>query len=1609
MNKHSHRLVFSRSLGLCIAVAETVTAAGKSASGERRRSGASTAIGIGMAIAALAAQAQGLPGGAALTGIAPRAGLANASTANASTASTLPTGGNIVKGAGSISVSGADMTVNQSTQRLVTDWQSFSIGAGNSVRFIQPSSSSVALNRVIGDNASTIFGSLTANGHVYLENANGVYFAPGAQVSVGGFLATTLQVDADQFMQGKLRLSGGSEASGTVDNAGSIVTSAGGSVVLAGPVVMNSGSITTPGGTTALVAGNAVTIDPTGSGLLSISVPVSAVNARLVQTGAITADGGAVQLAAAATDAALRTVMQVDGVIRARSIENHGGQILLSGGTSGNVLVSGELDVSGSAGAQGGTIKVLGSAVGLIGQARLDASGASGGGTVLVGGNRQGHGPEQNANNTYVGSGVVLDASATTKGDGGTVVVWADNTTSYAGQINARGGTQGGDGGQAEVSGKQTLNFAGGSDLSAPKGKTGGLLLDPSSITIGTTADLDGNGVFGDDVTSAGIGSNDFTPTTNSLITAATVGSLLATNSLSLAATNTITVNSAVTVAPGGSSTTLTLGAGNININAAMTLNNASLTTDSSSILIAGAVSSSKAISLTANFITIDSPLSASTMSLLNNTTDNRNIAQSATGVVSAGSLTIGGAVGNPGWDDVDLSRADNKIGTLDITSSSAELRVVNAAGVPLVLSGTLDSLDLSLVNTTVNQNAGVAGALTIGNGQAGLVNLTTTGPNAVNLTNPNNAFTGFGGISFAVGGDINVNATGDLLAQGSAVGDVTMNATGRFLLANSISGRNVDITGVGFVDSGNGAIGVGSGGRFFIRSSDFTQDDFSGPLSFGAGAGQINYNVFAGYSGADPSSGNGFYTNRTGTITPPVTDNAPVSKVYDGSPNFAYSQTGAAAVGRLAGARVGFALTSYSVTSSGTFSDKNAGTDKGSTVAASNDTSGTEAGGVVDYGLQFASFTRAPGPHSPGTPGNDISQITPKAITSTGVDGVDRVYNGTRLVGIDVGAASLVGTIAGDTVGLSAAGATGTLVDKNVGVNKPVVVAGLTLTGADAGNYTVTDASAANATISQLGITSHGIVGVNRSYDGTTFVSVNGAGATLAGVVSGDTVGVVTSSATGSVANKNVGAGKPVTVVGVGLSGVDAGNYAVSDASGATVAITPKAITATGIDGVDRVYNGTTVVGLTTAGAGLAGTISGDTVALVATGATGSITDKNVGVDKPVTVGGLTLSGIDAGNYTVTGATGATATITQKTIGSSGFTGIDRVYDGTTTVAVNGSGATLTGVIGGDTVTVNPVGTTGSVANKNAGAGKAVSIGSVALGGADAGNYAVTDASGATVSIVPRPITSTGVAGVDRTYDGTTAVAVDAGGASLNNTIAGDSISIVATSATGTMADKNAGAGKAVTVTGLGLGGSDAANYGLTDASNATVNIAKLVLSSTGITATDRVFNGGTSVALNTSDASLVGVLAGDTVGVNASGAVGSVSTPDPGAGKAVTVTGIALTGPDAIDYAVSPTPITSSGGGLTVRILTTNEGRFDDLRFKEYLQAVSDAQEPFRRAMLEALLSGFGKENIRKQLQRGLVFETGLAPPAVDIIEPAKAPEPCTPAAGANLSCGR
>src|ERR1700744_5305065 len=119
-------------------------------------------------------------------------------------AQTLPTGGHIVQGQGNIGSNGNTLVVTQTTQRMIADWTSFSIGSGDTVRFLQPNIDSVALNRVVGGDPSKILGALTANGRVYLQNPNGVLFAKGAQVNVCSLVATTLQGDPAQFMAGKL-------------------------------------------------------------------------------------------------------------------------------------------------------------------------------------------------------------------------------------------------------------------------------------------------------------------------------------------------------------------------------------------------------------------------------------------------------------------------------------------------------------------------------------------------------------------------------------------------------------------------------------------------------------------------------------------------------------------------------------------------------------------------------------------------------------------------------------------------------------------------------------------------------------------------------------------------------------------------------------------------------------------------------------------------------------------------------------------------------------------------------------------------------------------------------------------------------------------------------------------------------------------------------------------------------------------------------------------------------------------------------------------------------------------------------------------------------------
>ncbi len=281
--------------------------------------------------------------------------LAIAATAQAGDPVGGPVGGSVAAGGANIANNGANTTITQSTSNVVINWQSFSIGSGHTVQFVQPGSTSVALNRVLGGDPSIILGTLTSNGRVFLLNPNGVIFGQGSSVNVGGLVASTMSISDGDFMAGNYAFS--DAGPGSVVNQGNITAADGGYVALMGRSVSNQGVISARLGTVALAAGEAVTLDVAGDGLLNVSVSQGAMNALVENGGMIRADGGRVLLTAQAAGNLLNTVVNNTGVIQAQTIENRNGTILLLGDMqTGTVNVGGTLDASAPGGGNGGFI-----------------------------------------------------------------------------------------------------------------------------------------------------------------------------------------------------------------------------------------------------------------------------------------------------------------------------------------------------------------------------------------------------------------------------------------------------------------------------------------------------------------------------------------------------------------------------------------------------------------------------------------------------------------------------------------------------------------------------------------------------------------------------------------------------------------------------------------------------------------------------------------------------------------------------------------------------------------------------------------------------------------------------------------------------------------------------------------------------------------------------------------------------------------------------------------------------------------------------------------------------------------------------------------------------
>ena len=458
------------------------------------------------------------------------------------------------------------MDIRQTTPRAGLDWTSFSIAAGERVVVQQPSRDAVLLNRVLGDDPSLIYGSLSSNGGVWLINPRGIVFGASSRIDVGSLVASTLAITQDDVASGRLQLGRGAGA-GALRADGDI--RADGSVVLVAPQLDIGGRITAP--RVGLAAATEVLVDLDGDGLVFFNVRSDALESRLQMQGRVLADGGVADLRAAARAGLAGTVLNLEGVVQARTLGVREGRIVIDGGGHGVTRIAGTLDAQGhDNGARGGDVLVQGDRILLDRGARIDASGTAGGGSVRVGGDFRGANADvRNAAMVSVRAGALLDASATDLGDAGRVIVWSDEATRFAGHAAARGGARGGDGGLVEVSGKAFLDYRGSADLTAPTGRFGTLLLDPTNILIEASApDLNDDGTAGDDLGPGGILFAG--PGVNSRITAGALVSQLAAGNVELQASNDISVNAAVS---SGSASSLTLrGGGLISISAPVTV-----------------------------------------------------------------------------------------------------------------------------------------------------------------------------------------------------------------------------------------------------------------------------------------------------------------------------------------------------------------------------------------------------------------------------------------------------------------------------------------------------------------------------------------------------------------------------------------------------------------------------------------------------------------------------------------------------------------------------------------------------------------------------------------------------------------------------------------------------------------------------------------------------------------------------------------------------------------------------------------------------------------------------------------------------------------------------
>jgi filamentous hemagglutinin family protein len=361
-------------------------------------------------------------------------------------ANTLPTGGTVTSGSAVIAQNNNTLNINQSSQKAIINWSTFDVGSAATVNFNQPNSQASTLNRVNSASKSMIDGAVNSNGTVIFVNPNGIVFGKGAQVNTGSIVATTMNITDQEYLSENNKKIFSGSAKGKIVNNGTITANnIDGYIALMAPQVKNQGVVIanmSGNNSIALVSGEKVTLTFQGERLLNVNVDASTIKSLIKNKNLIQTNGGQVIIAANAASDLKSSVLVNTGTVSADGLNVKGGRIYLTASTikqQGIVTASAKSN-SSSTRVEGGTIVAQANTIKLKSGSQTLATGDNGGGVITL----------SAAKLVNVKANAVVDASANTSGNGGSINIDAP-TVKVMGKLFANGGNLFGNGGSINI------------------------------------------------------------------------------------------------------------------------------------------------------------------------------------------------------------------------------------------------------------------------------------------------------------------------------------------------------------------------------------------------------------------------------------------------------------------------------------------------------------------------------------------------------------------------------------------------------------------------------------------------------------------------------------------------------------------------------------------------------------------------------------------------------------------------------------------------------------------------------------------------------------------------------------------------------------------------------------------------------------------------------------------------------------------------------------------------------------------------------------------------------------------------------------------------------